>query len=372
MDFQFSGPAPDAPSRFRGPTSQPAPPSVTEAADQWSGYRYARPEDEFDGGRAPQADYGYHRPEHRDYPETRYPAARADHWTQAPNGVEYADGTDHYGTDQSAGSPLAQSLLDRARSANRPRRVAAAGTGSHRLPAPPAALRGRAAVLAVAAGAMVAAGQSALAGVGTAASADDAEQAAATTAQAAPGTAQAAAATNTVNGAQMIDIAEPLDRSQFADVFSDGKQLAKDRAAQEEAQDRPLFVLPVRGAMFTSGFGMRWGAMHQGVDMAAPIGTPIYAVEDGTVISAGPASGFGMWVRLQHADGTITVYGHVNTATVSVGQRVEAGDQIATVGNRGYSTGPHCHFEVWKDGVTKIDPLPWLASRGISLGPEED
>jgi murein DD-endopeptidase MepM/ murein hydrolase activator NlpD len=49
-----------------------------------------------------------------------------------------------------------------------------------------------------------------------------------------------------------------------------------------------------------------------------------------------------------------------------------AGDQIATVGNRGFSTGPHCHFEVWPDGVHKVDPLPWLASRGISLGPEED
>ncbi|MGY2061520.1 M23 family metallopeptidase, partial [Nocardia gipuzkoensis] len=78
------------------------------------------------------------------------------------------------------------------------------------------------------------------------------------------------------------------------------------------------------------------------------------------------------WVRLKHDDGTITVYGHVDTAVVSVGQRVMAGDQIATVGNRGFSTGPHCHFEVWLNGVDKIDPLPWLASRGISLGPERD
>ncbi len=70
------------------------------------------------------------------------------------------------------------------------------------------------------------------------------------------------------------------------------------------------------------------------------------AVADGEVIDSGPASGFGMWVRLKHADGTITVYGHINTSTVTVGQKVMAGDQIATVGNRGFSTGPHLHFEV--------------------------
>src|SRR5262249_31204404 len=150
-----------------------------------------------------------------------------------------------------------------------------------------------------------------------------------------------------------------------------GRQFAKQRAAHEAALLRPQYVLFAHGN-FTSGFGVRWGAMHAGVDIAAPIGTPIYAVADGTVISAGPASGFGMWVRLLHNDGTITVYGQVNTATVSVGQHVKAGDQIATVGNRGYSTGPHCHFEVWQGGVDKIDPLPWLAARGINLGPQRD
>ena len=77
-------------------------------------------------------------------------------------------------------------------------------------------------------------------------------------------------------------------------------------------------------------------------------------------------------VAAKAQDGTITVYGHIDTSTVTVGQQVMAGDQIATVGNRGFSTGPHLHFEVHLAGENKIDPLPWLASRGISLGVEQD
>lgn len=128
----------------------------------------------------------------------------------------------------------------------------------------------------------------------------------------------------------------------------------------------PRFVVPAIGT-FTSGFGSRWGALHAGVDIANSIGTPIRAVTDGTVLEAGPASGFGLWVRLQHADGTITVYGHMNTIEVNTGQKVAAGQEIATIGNRGNSTGPHLHFEVWQNGLTKIDPLPWLNARGIQL-----
>jgi murein DD-endopeptidase MepM/ murein hydrolase activator NlpD len=127
------------------------------------------------------------------------------------------------------------------------------------------------------------------------------------------------------------------------------------------------WILPTTGTL-TSGFGMRWGSLHRGIDLAAPIGTPIYAAGPGTatcedgsgnncavVISAGPATGFGLWVRLDHGGGVTTVYGHNNTNTVTVGQTVKAGQQIAEVGNRGQSTGPHVHFEVHVDG-TAVDP----------------
>ena len=108
--------------------------------------------------------------------------------------------------------------------------------------------------------------------------------------------------------------------------------------------------------------------LHAGIDLANSIGTPIYAVSDGVVIDAGPTAGYGMWVKLRHADGTVTLYGHVNTTLVSVGQRVMAGDQIATMGNRGNSTGPHLHFEVLLGGTERIDPVPWLAKRGLYVG----
>ncbi|MGI5221660.1 M23 family metallopeptidase [Nocardia sp. CA-290969] len=125
-------------------------------------------------------------------------------------------------------------------------------------------------------------------------------------------------------------------------------------------------VLPAPGT-FTSGFGSRWGTFHRGIDIAGPIGTPIYAVAAGTVIDAGPAAGFGLWVRIRHDDGTISVYGHMYDFFVSVGERVPAGMQIARMGNRGDSTGPHLHFEIIMDG-RHVDPQRWLAFHGLSYG----
>jgi murein DD-endopeptidase MepM/ murein hydrolase activator NlpD len=129
------------------------------------------------------------------------------------------------------------------------------------------------------------------------------------------------------------------------------------------------FVAPASGRV-TSCYGARWGTLHAGVDIAAPIGTPIYAPEGGVVLQAGPASGFGLAVAVRHGDGTITLYGHVNQMFVSAGQVVSAGQQIAEVGNRGQSTGPHLHFEVHTGGlyVNRGNPVPWLSARGISLG----
>ncbi len=119
-----------------------------------------------------------------------------------------------------------------------------------------------------------------------------------------------------------------------------------------------------RKGIYTSNFGYRWGVLHAGIDLANSIGTPIYAVSDGVVIDAGPTAGYGMWVKLLHADGTVTLYGHVNSTLVSMGQRVMAGDQIATMGNRGNSTGPHLHFEVQLGGSERIDPRAVVGQAG--------
>ncbi|WP_072689681.1 M23 family metallopeptidase [Rhodococcus marinonascens] len=252
--------------------------------------------------------------------------------------------------------------------------------GAHRVPAPPSALKGRAAVLAVAAGAVVAGGQAAVSSAPSSSSdysevalASDQSSAIGATAepQAAQFSTDTGIATSTSNAPQVLNVANATDLSQFSNLLAKGQRFSEQRAAREAAARRPLFVLPAAGT-YTSHFGGRWGDMHAGIDIANAIGTPILAVADGEVIDAGPASGFGMWVRLLHADGTVTVYGHINTATVSVGQTVMAGDQIATMGNRGFSTGPHLHFEVHLPGDNKIDPQPWLATRGISLGFERD
>ena len=169
------------------------------------------------------------------------------------------------------------------------------------------------------------------------------------------------------SGMQMVTVQPAANVAVHNAELAHGVAFAEERAQREARLQQPLFVMPVKG-VFTSNFGYRWGVLHAGIDIANSIGTPIHAVSDGVVIAAGPTAGYGMWVKLRHADGTVTLYGHVNTTMVSVGQRVMAGDQIATVGNRGNSTGPHLHFEVLLGGSQRVDPVPWLAKRGLSVG----
>lgn len=138
------------------------------------------------------------------------------------------------------------------------------------------------------------------------------------------------------------------------------------QAARKAEASRPPFVAPTVGRL-TSTYGTRWGTMHWGIDIANRIGTPIVSAADGVVVEAGPASGFGLWVRVRHTDGTITVYGHVDRTLARQGQAVKAGQQIATMGNRGQSTGPHLHFEVWTTSGNKINPLTWLRSKGVQI-----
>ncbi|RBY94507.1 M23 family peptidase [Blastococcus sp. TBT05-19] len=147
----------------------------------------------------------------------------------------------------------------------------------------------------------------------------------------------------------------------------DQRQAAEAAAAAEAA--RPKAVLPVDGARFTSGYGSRWGTFHYGIDLAAPMRTPEYAAMDGVVLRAGSASGFGLAVYILHENGDVTVYGHMDKILVEPGQYVEAGETIALLGNRGQSTGPHLHFEVHQGGLggKKVDPVPWLAARGVKI-----
>ena len=118
------------------------------------------------------------------------------------------------------------------------------------------------------------------------------------------------------------------------------------------------FIWPVIGPV-TSPFGMRWGRMHEGIDIAAPTGTAIRAAAAGTVIYAGWLSGYGNLVILDHGNGLATAYGHQSSVAVTTGQTVTQGHTIGYVGSTGHSTGPHLHFEVRVNGVP-VDPLGYL------------
>jgi murein DD-endopeptidase MepM/ murein hydrolase activator NlpD len=115
---------------------------------------------------------------------------------------------------------------------------------------------------------------------------------------------------------------------------------------------------PVDGPV-TSGFGMRWGRMHTGIDIAVPTGTPVRASASGTVVYSAWMSGYGYLVAIDHGGGLATAYAHNSSLLVDVGERVEQGQTIAYSGSTGHSTGPHVHFEVRVDGVP-VDPLLYL------------
>jgi murein DD-endopeptidase MepM/ murein hydrolase activator NlpD len=117
-------------------------------------------------------------------------------------------------------------------------------------------------------------------------------------------------------------------------------------------------IWPVQGPV-TSPFGMRWGRMHEGIDIGVPYGTPIHAAASGTVIYAGWMSGYGNLTVIDHGNGLATAYGHQSSIAVSNGQTVGQGDTIGYVGCTGHCFGPHLHFEVRVNGQP-VDPLGYL------------
>lgn len=125
---------------------------------------------------------------------------------------------------------------------------------------------------------------------------------------------------------------------------------------------------PVRAGYITSNYGFRVHPIkhrrifHQGVDFAAPSGATIVAVADGLVTFSGKRSGYGRIIEIRHVDGLVTRYAHNQTNLVKEGQRVRHGQKIATVGSTGTATGPHCHFEVLKNGE-HVNPIRYAGRR---------
>ncbi|KQN08231.1 M23 family metallopeptidase [Sphingomonas sp. Leaf28] len=130
--------------------------------------------------------------------------------------------------------------------------------------------------------------------------------------------------------------------------------------ANGQTERRAVSGLPVSGRI-TSTFGLRvhpllrFTRMHKGLDIGAPYGTPIYAMTDGVVAFAGRTGGYGNFVKLTHGGGMASGYGHMSRIAVSSGTRVRQGQVIGYVGSTGLSTGPHLHWEVWKNGAA-INP----------------
>lgn len=118
------------------------------------------------------------------------------------------------------------------------------------------------------------------------------------------------------------------------------------------------YAWPAYGTI-TSRFGMRNHTAHEGIDIAAPYGTPVCAYMDGIVVFNGWESGYGYLVILDHGKGITTFYGHNSKLLVKKGNIVSMGDKIAEVGSTGDSTGPHVHFEIRIDGVP-VNPLDYL------------
>jgi murein DD-endopeptidase MepM/ murein hydrolase activator NlpD len=116
---------------------------------------------------------------------------------------------------------------------------------------------------------------------------------------------------------------------------------------------------PIKGRL-TSGFGMRGKRMHEGIDLAAPKGTPVHAAAAGTVVYSGAGMrGYGKVVVLKHGSEFSTVYAHNSSLLVKMGEKIQEGQVIARVGSTGWATGPHLHFEVRRRGIPE-DPMGYL------------
>ena len=178
--------------------------------------------------------------------------------------------------------------------------------------------------------------------------------------------------------ATVIDLAVRRQDSSLQTAALQGRVEATQRAARDAKRkaaakakaerDGKKWVKAIRSGRQTSDFGPRWGKNHDGLDVAAPIGTPLYAMSKGTVIQAGYLSVAGNKVEIRYWDGTSSTYHHMSRIDVRKGQTVLPGDVVGAVGNTGHSFGSHLHIEIHPTGDHPIDPYPWLKKKGILIG----
>jgi murein DD-endopeptidase MepM/ murein hydrolase activator NlpD len=196
-----------------------------------------------------------------------------------------------------------------------------------------------------------------------------------------------------VTGTVMPDMRDPeslnlVDANAVASENAERtKALGEDRASRNDTRAATtgtadvappdIYVLPLKEYTLTSKFGFRKldaeanGRQHTGIDLAAPKGTTYYAVARGKVVLARANGGYGYCIMIDHGGGVVSVYGHSTSLAVTEGQVVEAGQPIGTVGDTGYSFGPHLHFEIRIDGQ-QVDPIEYLKGKGADVPKKTD
>jgi murein DD-endopeptidase MepM/ murein hydrolase activator NlpD len=203
-----------------------------------------------------------------------------------------------------------------------------------------------------------------------------------------PAMANETATTTQISGALKGEAAGPLGEGdkEFSQLFANWKQLegGNDSLAAARPSVSVPAGMPVGGVRMSSGYGMRNHPVlggrrsHNGVDLAGPTGTPVYATADGIVGKAERFGSYGKYIQIEHGGEMETRFAHLSGYNVVAGQRVRKGDLIGYIGSTGRSTGPHLHYEVRIAGEP-VDPRPYMvadagglaAGHGGQGGPEE-
>ena len=160
-------------------------------------------------------------------------------------------------------------------------------------------------------------------------------------------------------GESDVRIAEPLPEGTVVKRVGPRRILTALVLSEPDLQDERIpLVWPVEGPVIST-FGQRSRGWHAGIDITADLGSEVYAAAPGTVIYAGWIRAYGQVVKIEHKNGFTTLYAHNLNNMVEVGDQVEAGQLIATVGRSGHTSGPHVHFEVRRDGKA-YNPLHLL------------
>ncbi|MGZ5236845.1 MAG: M23 family metallopeptidase, partial [Caldimonas sp.] len=174
-----------------------------------------------------------------------------------------------------------------------------------------------------------------------------------------------------VLAAQFVNKNQTFSAMWFKDGDSKGSYFGLDG----QSKQRSLLASPLEFSRVTSGFAMRMHPIlntwkqHNGVDYGAPSGTPVRTIGDGVVEFAGWQNGYGNVIHIKHGNELSTVYAHLSRIDVAKGAKVEQGDTIGAVGQTGWATGPHLHFEVKVDGVQQDPLLVAQSSQGVLLSP---